>query len=140
MKRLLQDAARNAHVGRVTEHGGPTATEDWEEIGGLICSSSKKMESEDTQHDVFKAGDGVDLIIGDTTISTEFDDYECLSFDRSPQQDNGYDCGIFTALNAFCLATNGFDVTKLRYDQNTITSMKYRERLANFLLSLNNCK
>jgi Ulp1 family protease len=133
VKKALQDAARNAHVGRANQYYDSNSEYEFK-VWGELETFERKSQS---QKDEFKDRNGTHLIINQTSIPTHFDDYKCVVYDKSPQQINSCDCGIFTVRNAYILARNGFDLTSLTYDQTDVTRMKYRERIANYLLSLN---
>ena len=54
---------------------------------------------------------------------------------RAPQQENTYDCGVFTIVSAY-LISRGMELTSETYNQRAIYSRKVRIGLAHILLSL----
>ena len=53
----------------------------------------------------------------------------------APQQENTYDCGVFTIVSAY-LISRGIELTRETYNQRAIYSRKVRIGLAHILLSL----
>ena len=58
---------------------------------------------------------------------------------RSPKQDNGYACGVFTILNGYLLS-RGVPVTMNTYTQDTLTARSTRRRLMYLLGKAHNAR
>ena len=51
---------------------------------------------------------------------------------QTPQQENGYDCGVFTIINSYLVA-RGVPLRRTTYTQSTVTTRSTRRRLAYLL-------